>query len=373
MDAATISRDVARAVDLREGPGGVVNLLRELARHEPLAVRDLSRLTGLPVPVVAATCGELRARGVVERTRPVSLTPLGRELAGPSGPAPEASAPGDPASAPLVALAVPPSLEPLRAELERLAEAAPAADPTIDQAHCTVETKLLRVAYLAETGRLSAGPILFLGDDDLISLAARLAPSPPDVVAVDVDERLVEFLRAHGVDAHAYDARDPLPDDLRGRFATVVTDPPYTLAGAELFASRAAAALADGAGDLLFSFGPKSPDETLAVERALTGMGFFTRALLRNFNEYAGAGTLGGVSHLHHLGAVAARPRIDGSFSGDLYTAGPGRRRPYRCMACGETVPVGPAEEHVTIADLKAAGCPRCGEPRFQPRPLEAR
>jgi DNA-directed RNA polymerase subunit RPC12/RpoP len=102
-------------------------------------------------------------------------------------------------------------------------------------------------------------------------------------------------------------------------------------------------------------------------------MGFFTRALLRNFNEYAGAGTLGGVSHFHHLGAVAARPRIEGSFDGELYTAGPGRTRRYRCMACGATVPIGPGEEHVTIAGLKAAGCPRCGEGRFQPRPLEAR
>ena len=371
MDAATISRDVARAVDLREGPGGVVNLLRELARHEPLAVRDLSRLTGLPVPVVAATCGELRARGVVERTRPVSLTALGRELAGPRDAA---------SSAPLLTITVPPSLEPLRPELERLAAAAPAADLTLDQAHCTVETKLRRVAYLAEAGRLSAGPILFLGDDDLISLAVLAAARsalpltvPPPLVAVDVDPRLVAFLLDAGIEAREYDARDPLPDDLPGRFATVVTDPPYTLAGAELFASRAAAALAEGAGDVLFSFGPKSPQDTLAVERALTDMGFFTRALLRNFNEYAGAGTLGGVSHFHHLGAVAARPRIEGSFDGELYTAGPGRTRRYRCMACGATVPIGPGEEHVTIAGLKAAGCPRCGEGRFQPRPLEAR
>jgi predicted methyltransferase/DNA-directed RNA polymerase subunit RPC12/RpoP len=366
VDAATISRDVARAVDLREGPGGVVTLLREVARHEPLAVRELSRLTGLPVPVVAATCGELRARGVIERTRPVSLTPLGRSLAGPQ---PDASAP-------LVAIEVPPALEALRAELEGRAAAAPPADPILDQAHCTVETKLRRAAYLLDAGRLAAGPMLFLGDDDLISLAVALStPTPPELVAVDVDERLAAFLGepGSGVTARVYDARDPLPDDLRGRFATVVTDPPYTVAGADLFVSRAAEALGPEGGEVLLSFGPKSPAETLAVERALNDMGFFTRALLRNFNEYVGAGTLGGVSHLYHLGAVEPRPRVEGRYDGDLYTAGPGRTRPYRCMECGDETSVGPGEEHATIGDLKAAGCPRCGERRFQPRPLGAR
>ena len=364
VDAATITADVARAVDLREGPGGVAGLLRELARHEPLAVRELSRLTGLPVPVVAATCGELRARGVVERTRPVTLTALGRELAGPQAEA------GD-----VVAVTVPPALEPVRAELERQAAAAPAADPTLDQAHCTVDTKLLRAAYLLDAGRLAAGPILFLGDDDLVSaavaaVASHIGHPVPELVVVDVDERLVAFFGEAGVAAHRYDARDPLPDDLRGRFATVVTDPPYTVAGAELFVSRTADALSGGEGEVLLSFGPKSPDETLAVERALNDMGFFTRAMLRNFNEYVGAGTLGGVSHLYHLGATAARPRVEGRFDGSLYTAGLGRTRPYRCAACGGDVPVGPGEEHVTIADLKAAGCPACGERRFQPQPL---
>jgi hypothetical protein len=299
---------------------------------------------------------------VIERTRPVSLTPLGRTLAGPHAAAAED----------VVAVTVPPSLEPQRPELERIAAVAPSADPTLDQAHCTVETKLRRAAYLLEAGRFAAGPLLFLGDDDLIALAARLVASP-EIVAVDVDERLVDFLRAEGVDAQVYDARDPLPDDLRGRFATVVTDPPYTVAGAELFLSRAAAALRDGEGEVLLSFGPKSPVETLAVERALNDMGFFTRTMLRNFNEYVGAGTLAGVSHLYHLGAVEARPRVEGRFDGDLYTARPGRTRPYRCAECDAIVPVGPGRDHATIADLKAAGCPDCGARRFQPQPLEAR
>lgn len=366
MDAAAITEDVARAVDLREGPGGVAELLRQLARHEPLPVRELSRLTGLPVPVVAATVGELRSRGVVGQTRPVSLTSLGRELAGPQAAA----------GAEVLAVAVPPALEALRSELERLAADAPSADVTLDQAHCTVETKLLRVAYLLETGRLAAGPILFLGDDDLIAPAlARAAGGAPSasLVAVDVDERLVAFLGREGVEAHAYDAREPLPGDLCGRFATVVTDPPYTVAGAELFLSRAAAALRGGEGEVLLSFGPKAPDETLAVERAINAMGFFTRALVRNFNEYVGAGTLAGVSHLYHLGAIAATPLVEGRFDGELYTAGPGRSRAYRCMACSAETPVGPGEGHVTIADLKAAGCPACGEHRFQPQALRPR
>jgi hypothetical protein len=50
-------------------------------------------------------------------------------------------------------------------------------------------------------------------------------------------------------------------------------------------------------------------------------MGFVVRSLVRNFNEYVGAGVLGGTSHLYHLGTTAElRPLVAGEHSGPLYT-----------------------------------------------------
>ena len=57
----------------------------------------------------------------------------------------------------------------------------------------------------------------------------------------------------------------PLPGGLAGGFDVACTDPPYTVAGAELFLSRAVSALAPEPGrHVFFSFGARRPDETLA-------------------------------------------------------------------------------------------------------------
>ena len=80
VDMDSVIAEVALAVGLAEGRAGVSDVLRAIARSEPVAVRDVSRMAELPVPIVAAVCNELRQRGVVDRSRPVRLTPAGRDL-----------------------------------------------------------------------------------------------------------------------------------------------------------------------------------------------------------------------------------------------------------------------------------------------------
>src|ERR1700683_4502590 len=95
MDMDSVIADVASAVGLAGGPsavgaaGGVARgrsgggtCLGATPRREPVAVREVSRMAELPVPIVAAVCNELRRRGVVDRARPVRLTTTGRELLG---------------------------------------------------------------------------------------------------------------------------------------------------------------------------------------------------------------------------------------------------------------------------------------------------
>jgi hypothetical protein len=319
-----VTREVAAAVGLAEGEAGVRAVVTALARLEPVSIRRLSRAVELPVPIVAAICAELRKRAVVARERPAQLTARGRELFADGGldlggqACPCCSGRGV-------------VLEGLRGVVRALARAAleaPGPRLDLDQCHCTVETKLRRVLAIHAADALVGRRVLLLGDDDLISVAIRSVArhhGSGDTIAgltvVDVDPELLRFLRRFAVCVR-HDLREPLPASLRGVFDTVVTDPPYTVEGARVFLSRAAEAL-DGAGDVFLSFGSRRPGAAFAVQRAIAECGFAIRSLERDFNEYVGAGALGGSSHLYHLTATdELRPVVTGRSRKPLYTAG---------------------------------------------------
>jgi predicted methyltransferase len=379
--AAGVLSRVAAAVGLREGPAGVEDLLRQIHLLGPTATRELSRRTGLPVPLVTATANELREAGLLARTRPAELSDSGRRLVALLG-APAVTLQATCPQCGGAGVVVPQALDQLRERLASIVAGAPPADTTIDQSHCTPESKLRRVTYLLEAGALAGRSVLLLGDDDCIATCIGLVCRTVDVglprrlTVVDVDSNVIEFNRSQldgletRVELLVHDLRRPLPDELIGGFDAVLTDPPYTLAGAELFLSRAASSLRPGPGGQVFlCFGPKSAGETAALQHSLTGMGFSIHGLVRNFNEYLGASVLAGTSHLYHLvtgaGVTAA---VSGDFDGPLYT---GDHRPplraYRCRGCHSIVPVGPSERWATIRDLQRAGCPNCGGSTFRP------
>jgi predicted methyltransferase len=150
--------------------------------------------------------------------------------------------------------------------------------------------------------------ILLIGDDDLISVTLlrfvrTFGMQVHELVVVDLDERLLAFIREELDSAPfpfrclRHDVRQPIP----GRFDTVVTDPPYTAAGAKLFLTRAREVLAGERADVFFSFGSRRPGVQFAVQQTISELGLEIRSLTRDFNDYIGAGALGGTSHLYHL------------------------------------------------------------------------
>jgi hypothetical protein len=408
MNVDAVTAEVAAAVRLAEGPAGVADVLRVVARHEPVASREIARRTELPVPIVAAICNELRKRGVVDSSRPVRLTPAGRdavavltgqpageqpageqspsgaaggEAAGVSGTCPQCEGRG---------IVVPAAVAALVPALERAAAGVPAAKVELDQTHCTVDTKLRRVLRMHEAGALGGQRVLVLGDDDLVSVAIAAfarevgaGARPRRLAVVDTDPDLLGYLSGElaglglAADVVDHDLREPLPGALAASFDVIATDPPYTVAGAELFLSRAVAALVPGGGGhVFFSFGARRPEETLAVQRLLAEMGLAVRAMVPGFNSYLGAGILGGTSHLYQLRSTAAsEPTIAGGFSGALYSAASraAATRPYKCAGCGAVHQVGPGAVWATIAALKQAGCPACGSTVLRPMALEQR
>jgi predicted methyltransferase len=332
-DAHDIVREVAAAVGLAEGEQGVRTVLAALARLEPVSTRRISRAAELPVPIVAAVCGELRKRSVVADQRPAQLTPAGRELFADGSlklggaACPRCSGRG---------VVVTHELEPLVRELSKVVRGGPSARLELDQSHCTVDTKLRRVLAIHEAGALIGRRVLLLGDDDLTALAlalfVRRHGSPATIASltvVDVDPRLVSFLERELADAPfaatciEHDLRLPLPPELVGAFDTVVTDPPYTTPAARLFLSRAADALEGRHGDVFLSYGSRRPRAGVQLQRVIAEVGFVIQRLSRDFNQYVGAGVLGGTSHLYHLAATdELAPVVTGTFAAPLYTAG---------------------------------------------------
>jgi predicted methyltransferase len=357
-DLDRTAEEVATAVDLREGKDGVWAVLSAVARDAPMPVRDISRATGLPVPVVAAICGELRKHGLLDSTRPARLSATAAEL-------PE-----------LRGLPSDPDLAEMSARLTEIAAAAPSVDLAIDQSHCTVETKLRRASYLLEETAAGRSGLLLLGDDDLTSVAIALVAKrfglAVPITVLDLDARVVEFIRSHVPDAdcRVHDLREPLPEDLVGGFGVVMTDPPYTVEGGALFLARAVSALRPGAGgEVLLCFGPKAHGDSFELYRRAVSMGLYPRALIRNFSEYLGAGVLGGVSHLHHLvSASASADRPEAAYvGGPIYTAAPARD--YECTRCGAVRRVGRGARFPSVAELKASGCgDGCESTSFRPR-----
>src|SRR5581483_736614 len=129
MNVDAVAAEVAAAVGLAEGPAGVADVLRVIARHEPVAAREVSRRAELPVPIVVAVCNELRKRGVVDRARPVQLTTAGRlSLTGHQTPgAGHAGVTGQCPACGSLGTLVPGSLAGLTGLLEQAALGAPAA------------------------------------------------------------------------------------------------------------------------------------------------------------------------------------------------------------------------------------------------------
>ena len=381
-DVEELLSDVAAAARLEEGRHGVEEIVRRLYRVETAAIRSLSRGTGLPVPVVAAVCAELRRAGLVTAARPARLSERGRALAQRL-----ATSSAAPCTCPRCqgrGFTVRSELGELAPRLASMLRYAPPADPTLDQSHCTVASKLRRIAYMEEAGALSGRSVLLLGDDDCMSVAIMLAARaarvkpPARLLVVDVDPAIVDFTRAAwarigaGAEALEHNLRHPLPAGMAPGFDTVLTDPPYTQAGAELFLSRAAGALGPGPRKQVFCcFGPKSPRHSARFQHAITGMGFGIHALIRNFNDYEGAGVLAGTSHLYHLlSAARLDPSVVGTFTQPIYTGQlRAPRRFYVCRGCGARLVVGTGQRWATIGELQSQGCPRCRGDGFRAGP----
>jgi predicted methyltransferase len=213
--------------------------------------------------------------------------------------------------------------------------AAPAARDALDHVAATAETVVRRALWLNATFDLAGSNLLCIGDHDLSSLALGALVPELAMTVVDVDEQLLEYIegraaqRGYNIRCWYADFRFGIPDIVAESADVVLTDPPYTPEGVQLFLGRGVQGLRDrthGRLVMAYGFSPLHPALGVKVQRAVQNLDLVAEAILPAFNRYHGAQAVGSASDLYVLRPTARTFQIlDKRLAGaavNIYTHG---------------------------------------------------
>jgi N4-bis(aminopropyl)spermidine synthase len=194
--------------------------------------------------------------------------------------------------------------------LEKYGTLRPKPDREYDQFTATDETTINRGRLLAEKNDLWERNILFLGDDDLTSVAAAATGLATKITVVEIDERWGNFIKKISkenelkIEVIGADLRENLPEGLANNYDVVFTDPPYTPDGATLFLNQALVVLKKKlTSRVYFCYGnsDRARERELKIQQILAEMGWLINEKRYQFNQYHGARSIGSNSSLYLL------------------------------------------------------------------------
>ncbi|MFX0005573.1 MAG: adenosylmethionine decarboxylase [Promethearchaeota archaeon] len=309
---------IAEKAKLAEGSEGVRSILLTMYRFPSLKNKKVSQKTGIAVPSLAAVRGELVKAGIIEKKN--FLGELGRDwikkrlkLQFNYDPLPE--------SFNSIIKEVPEEFTYLNS-IKDLLNNRPDPEFSLDQSHADFSTIVKKVLYLLKKGEIEGRKIIFLGDDDVISLALGLTKLADQITVVDIDNRVLDFIYQSAQDRNLknfevinHDLRKSCPKTIMNKFDVVIMDPPYTIEGLRLFLKRARQIIKSNlkindkiypivGKKCLLSFGNKPPVQMQKLQLAILDHGFIINEMLPDFNHYEGASIIGKFSHLYFLQSV---------------------------------------------------------------------
>lgn len=182
-------------------------------------------------------------------------------------------------------------LKEIKEDYEKISQNRPKPIEKYDQGYISIDGVLRRVSFIMERGDLHS-EIFVIGDDDLLSIALSLTRIPKKVVAVDIDERLIDFINKIAeendlnVEAYIQDLQEE-NEKFLNRFDVFITDPVETLPGIKLFLSRGVASLkGKGAGYFGLTTLEASRKKWYEIQKMIHEMGFVITDIRRQFNVY---------------------------------------------------------------------------------------
>lgn len=185
--------------------------------------------------------------------------------------------------------------ENLKKKYEEISKLRPRPVQVYDQGVIDSETAIGRFLYMLTRGDIFKKKILILGDDDLMGILFSLSNITDEIVVLEIDKRLVDFInhikkeyKLENLTAYEYDAREKLPDDFVDKFDTFFTDPVETVEGLLIFVSRTLMGL-KGQGNAGY-FGLTSIESNgekwLKIQKGLNDMNLVITDIVRNFSFY---------------------------------------------------------------------------------------
>lgn len=175
----------------------------------------------------------------------------------------------------------------------------PEAIQDYDQGYVTEATTLARIAFAWQRGDLEGKEVIVLGDDDLMSVAAALTGAPKRVLALDIDERLVDFINETAeregltnLQAVRHDLREPLPEEWLSAFDTFLCDPTESFVGFKAFVERGLLCLkgVGSAGYFGLTHVESSLDKWARIQQFLLESGAVVTDLRDDFSGYVNWG-----------------------------------------------------------------------------------
>lgn len=112
------------------------------------------------------------------------------------------------------------------------------------QGYMKEEDVIRRIVFMHSYQDLKDKNIILIGDDDLLSIALALTKLPKRVVVLDIDERLVNFLKEinrkydFNIEIIKYNVSEPFPKKLIKKFDVFSCEPLETYSGLKLFIGR---------------------------------------------------------------------------------------------------------------------------------------
>jgi predicted methyltransferase len=162
-----------------------------------------------------------------------------------------------------------------------------------DQTTATVKTVVNRIMLMIKNGDLVNKKIVFIGDDDFMSICSALTSLPKKIAVIDIDSRITT--RIENILENLYtpfkvyqqDLREELPLSILKKYDTFFTDPSYTIECVELFTLRGFECLREnGKGYVCIPSEDYSVELTKSIIRNLNRLGVNILSMWKNFNRY---------------------------------------------------------------------------------------
>lgn len=266
-----------------------------------LSTNDFWQIVALseePLPLVADIINTLQKRGYVEtREGSIVLTEKGKKLVNREGITPMNEIVCKYCLGRSISIE---GFKDILNEFEKIIKGRPAPKREFDQGFVTPDTVIARVAFMASRNDIQNKEIFVIGDDDLTSIALMLSDLPKRIAVIDIDKRLTDFIEraaekiGYGsIDIFTFDIRDDLPEYIKRKFDTFITDPPETIYAIRAFVGRGISSLRSPgcAGYLGLTRRESSLDKWIEIEKLLVNeFNVVITDIIKNFNEYVNWG-----------------------------------------------------------------------------------